>query len=204
MTWVKSKQSTESTSSSSHPGYPFWILAAPVLFLAGMAGGAFLSGIVGQGALSHLDFLFQTDFQMRMSDPFLGGFVSSAASSFLLMLFCYLCGMALWGMPLLPTAPILRGVGVGLIAGHLYTGYGMSGICFFLFVLLPGSLISSCGIFLAVQENWNFCRRIFQGEKVLPFLGRYTVHFGLFLIPCLVGAAADWLSAVICSSFFSF
>lgn len=204
MTWVRNKQYTENASPSSQQSYPFWILCAPLLFLVGMAGGAFLSSVVGQGALSHLDFLFQTDFQMRMSDPFLGGFVSSVASSFLLMLFCYLCGMALWGIPLLPAAPVLRGIGVGLIAGHLYTGYGMVGICFFLFVLLPGSLISSCGIFLAVQESWNFCRRIFKGEKILPFLGRYTVHFGLFLIPCLVGAAADWLSAVICSSFFSF
>ncbi len=197
---VREKQSLPTGNRS----YPFWWVISPFLFLVGMAVGAVLCGWVQEGALSHLDFLFQTDFEMRTESPFSGAFLSSVASSFLLMSFCYLSGMALWGMLLLPVAPLMRGIGVGLIAGHLYTSYGMTGIWFFLLALLPGALISSIGIFLAVQESWNFGKKLLCQEKPLAYLGKYSVRFGLFMIPCLLGAVTDWISAAICSCFFSF
>lgn len=203
MIWEK-KQPQSAQNSTHYHCRPFWWVIGPLLFLLGMAAGAILCGCVQGETLSHLDFLFQTDFKLRMEDPFTGAFVSSTASSFLLMAFCYLNGMALWGILLLPVAPLLRGIGVGLIAGHLYAGYGMTGICFFLFAFLPGALISSMGIFLAVQESWNLGKKLLYQEKPVLYLGKYSMRFGLFMIPCLIGAVADWLSAIICSSFFSF
>lgn len=182
----------------------FWLVVGPLLFLAGMVIGAILCGYAQKGMISHLDFLFQTDFKLRIQDPFSGAFLSSVASSFLLVAFCYLGGMALWGMLLVPIAPLLRGIGIGLIAGHLYTQYGMAGICFFLFALLPGTLISTTGICLAVQESWNLGKKILLHKSPVLYLGRYSMHFGLFMVPCLIGAIADWISAIICSAFFSF
>lgn len=223
MVWVRSKKKymRTGTAAASHrtsgagklespaekplePRVPVWLIVGPALFLAGIAAGAVFSGNAPREAVSHLDFLFQTDFRLRLEDPFFSGFVSSLASSFLLAAVCFLCGLSIWGTFLLPLVPVARGVGVGLVAGYLYTAYGLQGGAFYWLLFLPGTLIGSVGIFLAVQESWRFSKRLSIGGSVKAKIGPYAFRFGLFLVPCLMGALLEWGTSAIFSSLFSF
>ncbi len=223
MVWVRSKKKymrtgtaaashrTSGAGKSESPAekplerrVPVWLIVGPALFLAGIAAGAVFSGNAPREAVSHLDFLFQTDFRLRLEDPFFSGFVSSLASSFLLAAVCFLCGLSIWGTFLLPLVPVARGVGVGLVAGYLYTAYGLQGGAFYWLLFLPGTLIGSVGIFLAVQESWRFSKRLSIGGSVKAKIGPYAFRFGLFLVPCLMGALLEWGTSAIFSSLFSF
>mgnify|MGYP001859308549 CR=1 FL=1 len=98
MVWVRSKKKymRTGTAAASHrtsgagkpespaerpfePRVPVWLIVGPALFLAGIAAGAVFSGNAPREAVSHLDFLFQTDFRLRLEDPFFFVFVSSLA-----------------------------------------------------------------------------------------------------------------------------
>ena len=187
---------------------PVWLLVGPMLFLTGIALGALFYTHAQWGTASRLDFLFQTDYQLRKEEPFWTGFLSSIASSFLLVFLCFLCGLSVWGPFTLPVIPIARGFGLGLGAGYLYTAYGIRGVIFYLSVFLPGALIASMGIFLALQESWLFSKSILSGsisktERHERFYC-YFVRFGLYLLPCFAGALLDWLTAAVVSPLFSF
>ena len=184
---------------------PVWMLIGPVLFLIGIGTGAFFSSLTS-GISGQLDFLFQTDCRMRLEAPFFSGFLSSMSSFFIFLAVCFLCGLSVWGGFLLPLAPIVRGFGLGLVAGHLYVEYGWLGVLFYSTALLPGAVIGCWGVFFAVQESWNFSRKLFSGsfgkaEKKI-MMGRYVTRYGLFFLPCILGAAIDWLTAAAGSLWF--
>ena len=80
------------------------------------------------------------------------------------------------------------------------------GVLFYSTALLPGAVIGCWGVFFAVQESWNFSRKLFSGsfgkaEKKI-MMGRYVTRYGLFFLPCILGAAIDWLTAAAGSLWF--
>ena len=212
MIWVRTNRKAAQTEQKSGntllQGPPIWLFVGPVLFLAGIALGALFYTNAQQVTTSSLDFLFQTDYQLRGEEPFFSGFLSSMASSFLLVFLCFLCGLSVWGPFAIPTIPVIRGFGLGLVAGYLYASYGVRGGIFYLTVFLPGAITASLGIFLALQESWMFSKRLlsgrFQNTEHHGELNRYFVRFGLYLLPCFAGAMLDWLTAAVVSPFFPF
>lgn len=213
MIWIRTNRNTahkkeKSGNITTIPAPPVWLLIGPVLFLVGITLGALFYTHAQLGMDSHLDFLFQTDYRLREEEPFWAGFLSSMASSFFLIFLCFLCGLSVWGPFALPIVPVVRGFGLGLGAGYLYAAYGIRGGVFYLSVFLPGALIASLGIFLALQESWLFSKNILSGsfqkaDRHEKFY-RYFVRFGLYLLPCFVGALLDWLTAAVVSPLFSF
>lgn len=172
---------------------PLWLILGPILFFVGIAAGAVFSGYAKPETLEHLDILFQADSQLRMEESFFSGFISSVSSSFLLLFVCFLSGLSLWGTVVLPFIPVVRGMGLGLLASRLYTAFGTQGILHYLLAFLPGALLGSIGIFLAVQESWNFSKTLRVSGASQRSYGNYCMRMGLFLAPCIAGAFLDRL-----------
>lgn len=187
-------------------GCAWWMLGV-ISFLLGIAGGAVFFCVFENDTEGHLYSLLQSDLTIRLSSSFGAAFLSSLSSSFLLAVACLLAGLSVWGIICLPFFPLIRGLGLGLVAGCLCTVYGWKGVVLYLTVFLPGALLSTGGILLAAKESWDFSRKLFKGflhsKDFFSKLGTYGMRLGLALIPCLLGAFIDSVTASICSIFLS-
>ena len=147
----------------------------------------------------------------RSALPVLSIFVASLASSFLFLLFCFLCGLSIWGAYCVPLAPLFRGFGMGITAGYLYAAYGFQGFLLHLAVILPGAFICLIAILIASRESMLFSKKIHLGRKteeqeaqpknnVRHFFIRFSILTGILII----GALVDVLTTVCFSGLFVF
>jgi stage II sporulation protein M len=181
------------------------LLAA--VFLAGMAVGSVYARNADSQALDRLDFLFAGNFKARLTASFLSIFAASFASAFLFIFACFLCGLSLWGVVLIPFIPFFRGFGLGLTSGYLYAFYGIRGILFNLVVILPGAFFCCLSVLLAAREGIGFSKLLVSpGSKTVsrPRLKIYALHFGAILGVAFLSALIDLLLSACFGGLFSF
>lgn len=111
------------------------------VLLAGLVCGTVYAHSSDSSLLRSLDFLFMTNLEARLAQGALGTFCACFASDFLFLLLVYLFGMTLWGIPFVGLTVLLKGFGTGLTAGYLSMTYSLSGVGFYLLVLLPGTFL---------------------------------------------------------------
>lgn len=174
-----------------------------IILSIGVACGALFSRTAGLNTLKKLDFLFNSNYTMRSGTPALSVFVASAASSFIFIFVCFLCGLSVWGAFFAPLVPMIRGTGLGMTAGYLYATYGFHGGLFYAVVLLPGAYCSCIAILLAAKEALIFSRKLSsaglseRGEA--PKFVNYLSQFVRVLALAFLGAGLD----VLCSWIFA-
>ena len=181
------------------------VLAA--VFLAGMAAGAVYARTADPQILEKLDFIFAGNFKARATASFLSIFAASFASAFLFIFACFLCGLSMWGMFLIPFFPFFRGFGLGLTSGYLYMAYGGWGILFNFAVILPGAFVCCLSVLLAAREGIGFSRFLASCGS-LPVkrakLRLYMLHFGIALGIAFFAALLDLFLSACFGGLFSF
>ncbi|XOQ44439.1 MAG: Stage II sporulation protein M [Clostridium sp.] len=178
-----------------------------IIFLAGMSIGAVYARNADIHALERLDFLFAGNFKARLTESFLSIFTASFASAFLFVFACFLCGLSIWGMFLIPFIPFFRGFGLGLTAGYLYACYGGKGVLFTFIVILPGAYICCLAILLAARNGIGFSHLLasLNSNKVNHTkLKIYTLRFGVALGIVFLASLIDLLLSVCFGGLFSF
>lgn len=178
-----------------------------LVFLAGMAVGAVYARNADTQALERMDFLFAGNFKARLTASFLSIFTASFASAFLFVFACFLCGLSMWGVLLIPFIPFFRGFGLGLTSGYLYAAYGGLGILFNLVVILPGALACCISVLLAAREGIGFSRLLAScGSKTInqAKLKIYVLQFGAILGVAFLSALIDLLLSACFGGLFSF
>lgn len=206
-----------SDSSGCHGGMmrifrqQFLLVFLGLFLIAGLILGAIFIRNADYSLLKTLDFVFFSNVKARSALPLASIFVASLASSFLFLLFCFLCGLSIWGAYCVPLAPLFRGFGMGLTAGYLYAAYGFQGFLFHLAVILPGAFICLIAILIASRESMLFSKKIHLGKKteeqetqpknnVRHFFVRFSILTGILMI----GALVDVLTTVCFSGLFVF
>lgn len=180
-----------------------------------LIGGAVFGAVFAKNAdvlaLKKMDFLFYSNFTARAGQPFLSVFSASFASSFLFILFCFLCGLSMWGMFLIPAAVFFRGFGLGLTSGYIYAAYGGKGILFHLTVILPGALFCCLAILMAAREGSRFSKRMAacgtspsSGIISRNSMKTYLLRFGMILCVACLAALVDVFFSVCFAGMFSF
>ncbi|MFU0833338.1 MAG: Stage II sporulation protein M [Oscillospiraceae bacterium] len=178
-----------------------------IVFLAGMFMGAIYARHADIHALERLDFLFAGNFKARMTEPLISIFTASFASAFLFVFICFLCGLSIWGMFLIPFIPFFRGFGLGLTAGYLYACYGGRGVLFTLTVILPGAYFCCLAILLAARNGIVFSHLLasVNSHKVNHTkLKIYILQFGIVLSIVFLASLIDLLLSVCLGGLFSF
>lgn len=178
-----------------------------IIFLAGMSVGAFYARNADAQALQRLDFLFAGNFKARVTDSYFSIFAASFASAFLFIFACFLCGMSIWGLLLIPFIPFFRGFGLGLTSGFLYSSYSWMGILFNLVVILPGALVCCLSVIFAAREGIGFSRLLMScGSKTInrTKFKLYILHFGVALGIACLAALVDLLLSACFGGLFSF
>ena len=189
----------------------FLLVFLGLFLIAGLILGVIFIRNADYSLLKTLDFVFFSNVKARSALPVLSIFVASLESSFLFLLFCFLCGLSIWGAYCVPLAPLFRGFGMGITAGYLYAAYGFQGFLFHLAVILPGAFICLIAILIASRESMLFSKKIHLGRKteeqeaqpknnVRHFFIRFSILTGILII----GALVDVLTTVCFSGLFVF
>ena len=112
-----------------------------LLFLFGLIVGAACSGSFDEETLGRLDLLFVTNIsartQMSVPDIFISCFVS-----YFLFVFCaFLSGISVWGFAAVPLLSAFKGFTVGLSSAYVFSVYRLSGVGFYILIVLPGTAL---------------------------------------------------------------
>lgn len=141
-----------------------------LLLFAGLATGSVYAENADTSMLESLDFLFTTNLDARLTQNFAGTFCACLASDFIFLISVYLLGLAPWGIPFLPFVIFFKGFGTGLTAGYLFISESLSGIGFYLLILLPGTFLFCIALVLFSSSAFNFSKRMFicTASKEVP------------------------------------
>lgn len=131
------------------------------LILIGLAAGSVYAQNADSEMLASLDFLFTTNLKSRMTQNFVGTFCACFASDFIFLFAVYLFGMSPWGIPAMSFAALFKGFGTGITAGYLFITNQLSGVGFYLLILLPGTFLFCIALVLFSTSAFYFSKRMF-------------------------------------------
>ena len=137
------------------------LLAFAAALLCGMVLGVCFAVSAGESMSSSLDFLFMTNLTARLNQSVFGTFCACFASDFLFLLGVYLLGFAPWGVPFVCAAILFKGFGTGLAAGHLASAYSLSGVGFYLLIMLPGTFLFCLSLVKFSVCAFDYSKNIF-------------------------------------------
>lgn len=167
--------------------------------LLGIVIGSLLLNSENQNLTTNLNYIFNSNFQARVSQPQIYTFVSSITSSFLFVISVLLMGMSLWGMFLIPFVILFRGIGIGVSCGFLFCQYGFKGMLFSLVVILPGLLISCVALIFSAREATYFSSALLKAQVKnirMPAAKLYLLKnlrvFILIVVSALIDVFFSW------------
>lgn len=125
------------------------------VLIVGLACGTVYAVSTDEKMLSSLDFLFFTNLKARLSQNVISTFCACFASDFIFLFAVFLLGLTPWGIPVMPFVVLLKGFGTGITAGYLFSVHSLTGIVFYLFVLLPGTFLFCMALVLFSAAAFN-------------------------------------------------
>ena len=181
-----------------------------LLFVSLLLVGLALGAVYAQGADSELllalDFLFTTNLEARLQKGAPGIFCACFASDFIFVTAVYLFGMAPCRLPFELLTLLLNGFGTGLTASFLLLMNGLSGLGFYLLVLLPGTFLFCVALTAFSAFAFDFSRQqfLFLFEKNPPAVcarERILRYSSRFLSALLMTFGASILDTVLWTLF---
>lgn len=131
------------------------------LLVFGLTLGALYARSAQSETLNSLDLLFTTNLDARLSQSALGTFCACFASDFIFLISIYFFGSAPWGLPFELFTVLFKGFGVGVTAAFLFISHGLSGVGFYLLILLPGTFMFCAVLVRFSAYAFDFSRRMF-------------------------------------------
>ena len=127
------------------------LIIALALFASGMIIGA---GMLKSNAYNEGDFvsLFDNFIQIRSEQKLYQLFINSLLINIFCIFVANLAAMSCIGFPLAIFIPIVKGLGLGIVAGYLFSEFAMNGIGYYLLTILPGGIIANAALLLACND----------------------------------------------------
>lgn len=177
--------------------------------ILGLVCGALITKNASQTILDKISFIVEKFVIARASQPALKTFLSSLFSSSLYLMAAFLTGMCVCGTPLIPLIPFVRGLGLGLSMGYLYTYQGLKGVAFSALLIVPSALISSISLIIACHEGMRLSGILFSCTtkdgppiKLWADMKKYSIRFAACAILLCFGSLVDTLFVSAFSKFF--
>ena len=123
-------------------------------------------------------------------------FIYSFIINALLILFAFVNGFNCIGLPLSVVLPAIKGIGLGLISGSMYTA-GSSGVIKYCMTILPGGIFSVLALILACNESAYMSVDILSlilnrreiGDSIS--IKKYSVKFLIILLTVFISSIID-------------
>ena len=170
-----------------------------LLLLLGIALGAVYAGGADKAFMKTLDFLFTTNLDARLSRGAIATFCACFASDFIFLTSVYLLGVSPWGLPFELFVILFKGFGTGLTAAYLVSAHSLSGLGFYLLVLLPGTFLFCLALLSLSAQAFDFSKllllRLIRAElpeePLRPLWLKFSTRFLTSLLMTFFAAALD-------------
>lgn len=134
--------------------------------------------------------------------------IISFLSNGLLMLINLFLAFSLIGYPLLIWIPCIKGIGLGAVAGYLYSVYKITGLGYCILTVFPGAIVSTVALIIACNDCCDYSKNAFmkslrgrgqyEKDETKIFLIRQLIMIGI----CFVSSFADSVFSIMFSRFF--
>jgi len=148
-----------------------------ILFLAlvilGVCVGAVTVNAIGTDNLAEIGFVAGSSIELRTNLGFLQTLSYTFTSEMVYILVLLFMAFCTFAMPVIFFLAAYKGFGMGVLAGYLYSAYGMKGFFYSLMFLIPKWIFCSILFCYAAREaarlSGNIFRLLFSKEEVAPF-----------------------------------
>lgn len=180
-----------------------------VLLIVGVVLGVVCFSSKIEGLLPLLEAASKNYLIARCRLPFFSIFISSASFSIIFILFAFLSGLSLAGIPFLALLSFGRGFFLGTLGGYLLSLDPLKGFIFYLSIVLLPSIIAVFALVLGCRESFNFSSYLIkalsaQGKgRLIQDFKIYCVRYIFLLGIALFAAVADMLLSGFFAPYFS-
>ena len=182
-----------------------------VVFVLSIILGSISFSRISPDTLRKLDFLFLTNLDNRLKLTPFDLFCSSFASDFLFVFVAFLLSFTAWGMFALPLLCAFKGFGVGLSSAYMFAQYSVTGIGFYILVVLPATVLFLFAFLMSLKESFAqsvLLLRTYFSSTYDAFLLRHTKTYLLrncvILVMVAFSAAVEMVLWVLFAGMFNF
>lgn len=186
------------------------MLAMLAVFAAGMIIGAVFVKRGGDLFSDIVCNMFTAYIKAKNEQSIGLNFINSLAVNISFMLAAFIFGLCAVGLPFVCTLPLLKGIGIGMLSGYLYSEFSLKGLGYCILIIYPGlipavfALLLACsaGIVSSYEMLLSFSSSKAQkGERSIKI---YCIRFLVICILVIISAALDAATGRLFSRLFSF
>lgn len=186
------------------------ILIMMLLFAAGMIIGALSLKKADSYLSGAFSDMFSVYIRSKSSQSLGMNFINSLAVNAAFMLAVFVFGLCAVGLPLICILPIIRGVGIGMLSGYLYSNFALRGLGYCVFVIYPGLIPAIFALLLACSAGINSSYEMLlslssakaqRGEWSIKI---YCMRFLIICILIVLAAVTDAAASRLFCRLFSF
>ena len=179
------------------------------LFAAGVIVGAGLFRNGGSETVNELSQIFGTFASARENQKIYVTFLNSLTINLVFLCLPFIFGLGCVGLPVSVIVTVIKGLGLGVIAGYMFSNFAMSGIGYYLLTIFPGAVIAdsllllacNCSLFMSADILSVMLSKKQAGANMLTdYLKKYVI----LLAGTLIASAADSILTKAFSYLFTF
>ena len=195
-----------SKSKVSKMEIPREILLFSLLLILGILIGVFTAKKGNENILIQVKNMFDSFYSIREDQSILLSVSNSLKVSGAFWLVNLIFGLCVIGIPFVAVIPTIRGLGIGLVTGYIYSIYGLQGIGYCFLVIFPGALISFIALIYSVSDSFKMSLCTLSAslntgtqkggsDKIKIFIIRQIFYLILFVIAAFVDGITNKLFA---------
>lgn len=182
------------------------ILIFSMLLISGLLIGVMIAKNGNESILTQVSDIFNSFYSVRENQSIGASVINSLKVSCSFWLVNLLFGLCLIGIPFVTVIPMVRGLGIGLVTGYIYSIYGIKGIGYCFLIIFPGALISFIALIYSVSDSFkmslytlsaciNSATQKDGAEKIKIFAVRQIFYLMLFAVAAFTDGIANKLFA---------
>ncbi len=123
------------------------------IFIIGLFSGAFSIKNADAQTLVKIKEISENYLLMKNTDSVMQNFISSAVTDLVFIGVSAVFGLCLAGAPLLWALPAVRGLGIGIILGYIYSTYSVDGLLYAIAAICIPASFSVCALIISCKES---------------------------------------------------
>lgn len=182
------------------------ILMFSILLLSGLLIGVLVAKNGNESILAQVSRMFYSFYSVRENQSIGASVINSLKVSCAFWLINVLFGLCIIGIPFVTAIPVIRGLGIGLVTGYIYSIYGIKGIGYCFLIIFPGALISFIALIYAVSDSFKMSLYTLSScvnsgapkggaEKIKIFAVRQIFYLILFAVSAFTDGIVNKLFA---------
>lgn len=168
------------------------------LFILGILFGAIFIKHGNENINDKVNEIAEVYIQSKTGQGVLQNFFASVSVNGFFTVINLFLGFSLIGYPLIIWLPFLRGLGLGVFSGYMYSFYKLVGLGYCAFLIYPGAVISAFSFILACCDSSNYSKNAyeksirakgqFEKDETKIYLFRQFIYFTVCLCSSLIEA----------------